>query len=441
MVKTMSAPAKAGSRKSHGAAGANRPVPGKRAVLVVDFPFWRFSHGSHTRVRGLATYLANAYQLTVFYAEQLSAAEKAGFDALGLPGAQIVSRTRYSTAERNIPKKLRQLMFFKKASHKTLYAFRTFLDENPAQIVVFEYIHLAYLIDACSKDCATILDMHDVMSQRMAKLEVGGLKARIRISAAEEREILGVFDRVLAISRADQAYLLDWMNLGNVVYVPASVDGPPRARNTSPFRLPTVSSSSGSPVRPAGRHARTLKRMPTGDPSGRRVLFMGANSKTNVTGLRWFLDQVWPIVGAQGFTLDVLGLIGSSFPDPPDGVTVHGCQRDIGRFLSRANMSINPNFVGGGLKIKCVESLVYGLPCITTAEGAAGLEKAQLAGLYIARSRMDFACRMLQLADDPDERWRIAQLGPLFVKGEFSKQRAYCRLDAWLKSSTLVQGT
>jgi hypothetical protein len=374
----------------------------KTIVLVTDIAFWENNFGSHMRIRSLLRYLAQHHHVTVFFLRTLPADARAALASAGLSNVGMVGYKDYSGRRRPFHKDLCRMACFRdRAVDDFVSSLTAFLAERPADMVILEYIRLAYLLDGCPAHIPTVLDMHDVMSARTVSLRRAGLKPSIELPLAEERVLLGRFDRVLAISRADLDHVVGSIGLSNVIYAPYSV---PKAR----------------------RHDCR------GD--GRRLIFVGANSAPNVEGLRWFLAQVWPLLRSEDFRLDVVGTVCDAFGESPDGVVWRGQQDDLSHCLDEADIAINPVFVGGGLKIKCIDSLAAGLPCITTAEGAAGLEAARGCGLFVARTRLDFAAAIRYLSRSPEDRRLVAKLAPQFVENEFTDGSAYRHLARYLES-------
>ena len=379
---------------------AHESILMKTVVIVTDIAFWDNTYGSHSRIQGLARFLTKEHRLIVFYLKSLDARSQEGFASLGLPRAQIVSYKSYSGRKLAFDKRLINLPFYKgKAVEDYCSSLRAFLDETRVDAVLFEYIRLAYMTDACLPGVATILDAHDVMSERTVSLRRAGLTASIEIDASLERLILCQIDRVLSISRRDHAYLNETFGLENSLYVPSTV---PRVH----------------------RHKVSN--------NGKRLIFLGANSQPNILGLRWFLDQVWPMLVPDGFALDVVGAVGQNFKDPIPGVRVLGQSDDLAPCYAAADIAVNPVFVGGGLKIKCIDALAHGLPCVTTAEGAAGLDGAIGAGLVVADSRLAFSRAIRHFARSAADRRIAAFLGPSFIEREFLDGVAYKALEDFL---------
>ena len=400
----------------------------RSVTLVTDIEFWERSHGSHTRIRGLLRHLSTYHTVKVFFLGHLSARMRDAFNQLELPSAQICSYEEFSGVTQTVTKDLQNISFFENSREEFVLSLYNYLQKYPTEFLVVEYIRLAYLLDACPPNVQSILDTHDVMSERMMSLVSAGLKPSIMLSLAMEKRIYQSFDRILTISRADQSHVETIMGLNNAIYVPSSVD----EQSQGPRPMPQKWWSLFGPLHAVSK--RDFGAASKRDPSSRQLLFLGAGSKVNVAGLRWFLEQVWPILWPQGFQLDVVGRVSEAFPDSVEGVVFHGRQDDVRPFFEKANISINPVFVGGGLKIKCIDALAAGIPCVTTPEGAAGLDMARYAGLYVCRSRSEFSKQIMSLSDNHAERQRVEVLAPLFVRNEFSQDRAFLRLQAWMQA-------
>jgi hypothetical protein len=375
----------------------------KTIALVTDIAFWKNSMGSHVRIQGIARHLAANSRLIVFYLKSVTDEDRAEFDGLKLYNGTIVSYESYSG--RNIPfaRNISKWAFFAgNAIDDLTSSLNAFLAEVHVDAIVLEYIRLSYLLDGCPPGVKTVLDMHDVMSLRTISLRKVGLRASIEMDARTEASILKRYDRVLTISRADDDYVRDGLGLRHSIYAPYSVRAVSQARKIG---------------------------------AGRKLIFVGANTDPNISGIRWFLDQVWPLLSGDGFAVDIVGSVGASIPHHLPGVRICGSIDDLTPFYDKADIAINPVFIGGGLKIKCLDALSHGLPCVTTVEGAAGLRGAIGAGLAVATSRLDFAAAIRHFATGPSERECAAFLAPHFVAGEFLDTTAYTRLESYLQSA------
>jgi polysaccharide biosynthesis protein PslH len=111
------------------------------------------------------------------------------------------------------------------------------------------------------------------------------------------------------------------------------------------------------------------------------ILFLGSlDWRPNLDGVRLMLDSIFPTV--QAFEPDAkLLLVGRN---PPEwlrqqvrnraGIELHGSVPDVRPFIARAGVMAVPLRIGGGSRLKILESLASGLPVVSTKIGAEGLE-------------------------------------------------------------------
>lgn len=114
-------------------------------------------------------------------------------------------------------------------------------------------------------------------------------------------------------------------------------------------------------------------------PAGERLLILGSlRSLGRAGGVRWFLREVWPGLRAirPGAELDIVGA------DPPpdvraadgrDGVCVHGFVEDLSHIIGHTQACLIPLFAGGGIRVKILEMLARGVPCIGSPLAVQGM--------------------------------------------------------------------
>jgi glycosyltransferase involved in cell wall biosynthesis len=111
------------------------------------------------------------------------------------------------------------------------------------------------------------------------------------------------------------------------------------------------------------------------------ILFLGSlDWRPNLDGVRMMLENIFPTVQAfePGAKLLLVGR------NPPDwlrqqarhlhGIELHGSVPDVRPFIARAGIMAVPLRIGGGSRLKILESLASGLPVVSTKIGAEGLE-------------------------------------------------------------------
>ena len=141
------------------------------------------------------------------------------------------------------------------------------------------------------------------------------------------------------------------------------------------------------------------------------VFFLGTLTwEANADGLCWFLDDVWPRIAAA--RPDARFVIGGKNPPPDllarvqaaDRVEAVGFVEDPEDWLARARVVVAPLRFGSGMKLKVVEALMRGVPCVTTSVGAESIDATDGVELAIADAPEDNAHRVLALLED-EARW------------------------------------
>lgn len=114
-----------------------------------------------------------------------------------------------------------------------------------------------------------------------------------------------------------------------------------------------------------------------GDATGRNgIFFCGAFHDVqtpNYDGLIWFLEEIWPAVRRErpsetfrfsGFTGKGVDL--AALAERHDGVEYLGCLDSIMPEMHKARVFVAPTRYSGGIPIKVMESVAFGLPCVCT---------------------------------------------------------------------------
>ena len=141
----------------------------------------------------------------------------------------------------------------------------------------------------------------------------------------------------------------------------------------------------------------------TAEPS---LLFCGAlDYSPNVEGLRWFIDEIHPQIAAA-LPSYRLFIIGKSPTDEVLGwqaraqVEVIGEVPDVRPWYQQAWGQVVPLRIGGGTRLKIVESLAMQCPVISTTIGAQGLELYDEQHLLLADTPASMAKACLRLLQD-----------------------------------------
>lgn len=364
-----------------------------RLLLVTDIPFWQGRLGNHQRIAALAAAARGEMDLDLFVAAPLDQAGRAAAQAMLGPRARVFAAAEAEAAPAG---PLAGLTPFERGCHDPALAaaLAGHLARHPVRGAILQYLRLSWMRRVPGMPALTVLDTHDVMSQRARNFARFGQPHPIRITEVEELRILDAFPLVLAI-QAEEAGWLSRLLPGKVLLAPHVVPALPRARG-----------------HPATEGARDPRAMP-------RIGFLGGDSPMNRAGLLWLLDQVWPAIAPLGAELHIAGGVCAAMPAGRAGVVLQGEVADQHHFLGGLDIAVNPVFFGGGLKIKTVEYLAHGLPAVLSAEALLGIAGGAGRAYLLASDRAGFAAGLAALVGDAGLRARMGAAAQAFARRHF----------------------
>lgn len=358
-----------------------RHLKKKSVLLVTDIPFWRPGMGSHARVLELCRALRKHFNLSVFYFASLGAADKTRIADLDL-GEVVISYKGYEDKAKtfSMPVSFPELPGLTKWRHNFFTkCLAAYLRSVPRfDTVIFEYIWLAYTRDALEYPALAVIDTHDLMAPREFRFRINGSSAGVSISMGEEVALLDRFDSVVAIQHEEAR------SLSNML------------QRAIPLCCPHGVAVADEAI------------VPRADSTPLRLGFIGAANDANFEAIDWFLKQVWPVVASQLVRLDIFGGVCTRLEGLQLGVTLHGTVDQIEHVYNQCDVMINPVIHGGGIKIKSVESLVFGVPLIASPEGAVGIADPEQSGVFVAKTRGEFVDAIFKLVYHPGLRHRMA---------------------------------
>ena len=133
----------------------------------------------------------------------------------------------------------------------------------------------------------------------------------------------------------------------------------------------------------------------------------------NEEGIRWFLDEVWPLITRNLPKLKVY-LAGREMPPwlsklKVPNVEVVGEVPDAKQFIRSKSISIAPLFSGSGIRIKIIESMTLGKAVISTKVGAEGIHYTNGKNILIADTAEDFYKAVKTLFENPSQSKEIGE--------------------------------
>jgi glycosyltransferase involved in cell wall biosynthesis len=169
------------------------------------------------------------------------------------------------------------------------------------------------------------------------------------------------------------------------------------------------------------------------------LAYVGTMSyEPNVDACVWFVREIFPDVVARVPHVR-LYLVGNDqrqrLAALHDGarVIVTGRVRDVTPYVAQATLSVVPLRVGGGTRIKILESLALGTPVVSTTVGAEGLDVVPGRHIRLADTPRDFAEAVVSLMRDPEARRAMSAAGRSLVAERYTWETIGASLKAELE--------
>jgi polysaccharide biosynthesis protein PslH len=166
------------------------------------------------------------------------------------------------------------------------------------------------------------------------------------------------------------------------------------------------------------------------------LLFCGAmDYNPNVDGLRWYFEKMHSQIAAAIPDLQ-MWIVGKDpvaevkgFAKIPN-VSVTGGVPDVRPYYQRAWLQVVPIRIGGGTRLKIVESLAMGTPVVSTTMGAQGLDLQHGHEALLADTETDFIAETIRGLRDADLREKLVREGQSTATARLSWDGLSARLRA-----------
>jgi len=196
--------------------------------------------------------------------------------------------------------------------------------------------------------------------------------------------------------------------------------------------FPTIDEKFRSIVRTASMPAEAID-----------LLFVGQWHPANLGALKWFFEEIWPLIARRHYKVRIVGQIGQlmqrSLPQLYDDFRSFfvGEVVDLVPYYRAARCVIAPMLSGTGISIKTIEALAMGKPLVGTSKAFRGMpiERLKEAGIQAFNDPQSFAqaiSRSLSAEHDAAAASRAA------YDDVFSARASFASRDEALRAATVL---
>lgn len=355
----------------------------KTLVLITYVDFWRKGSGHRTRISSLVTWLKDKAKITVFFAGHGNDSDNALINEMFPDITVEFASTGTELTFRDYKEK-----------------FRIFVQDRFFDFALIEYIELSVVLEYLPANTVTILDTHDIISDKIRSFRrLNAMYDGIMLSRKEELTIYQFYDYIILIHKSDFENISKKINPGRLLLAP---------------------------------HPGTLKKKSI-RVNASDIGYVASQYQPNIDALNWFINNVWEeIYKKHRLTLNIYGNIKHSFFCSPEmkkmNIMFHGFVDDLEKLYDSLDIVINPVRFGAGLKIKNVEALTHGIPLITTSHGASGIDDGAAKAFLVGNTPSEYLLAVDKLVENYEFRKELAENAFKYAQLNFSEEKCYTGL-------------
>lgn len=177
-----------------------------------------------------------------------------------------------------------------------------------------------------------------------------------------------------------------------------------------------------------------------GAPQPNTLVYTGALTyHVNFDAMQFFLRDIFPLI--QQAVPDVKLYIAGRLDGVPvdqlpknDAVIYTGHLSDIRPRVAQSWISIVPERIGGGTRIKVPEAMALGSPVVATTRGATGLKVTPGHDILVADQPQEFAASVIRLLKDAELRATLSRNGRATVETHYDWSKIGIQLDHFIQT-------
>ena len=156
-----------------------------------------------------------------------------------------------------------------------------------------------------------------------------------------------------------------------------------------------------------------------------RVCFLGSfDWEPNLEAVKWFIDTILPII-ALDFPQIEFHIAGRKSTEIPieyrkSSVVIHGFVEDPLQFIAENGIFVAGLQSGSGIKMKILEAMSIGAPCVLTNKAAEGLTVESI--MPVHNNTESFISDIRELLNNENQRSVRGELGKQFIQANFSTE-------------------
>jgi glycosyltransferase involved in cell wall biosynthesis len=158
------------------------------------------------------------------------------------------------------------------------------------------------------------------------------------------------------------------------------------------------------------------------------MCFLGAfDWEPNVEAVKWFIDAIFPILLKDNPELE-FHVAGRKSKDIPveyrrKNVIIHGFVEDPLEFIAENGLFVAGLQSGSGIKMKILEAMSIGAPCVLTTKAAEGLAIESI--IPVHKNKESFITDIQHLLNNKDKCFQRGEIGKQYIQAHFSSELVY----------------